>query len=70
MVRFEIRNHSDPPITFLGAKTSCSCLLVDRDLPIEIPAGSRKAIALTIRAKANPGHSTARGYVDLLLGFS
>lgn len=53
-VTFSLRNHTQRPITVLGAKPTCTCL-VTSDLPVVIPAGRAASLVVTARAGSRLG---------------
>lgn len=52
--KLRLVNLSDFPITILGSKSSCTCMLVG-DLPKSIPARGRGEVEVAYRAGAFPG---------------
>ena len=52
-VTFWVTNRSSEPITILGAKSSCTCTAAG-DLPLTIPAGATRPVAVGIHAGPKP----------------
>jgi hypothetical protein len=54
VVAFDLTNTSRQRITILGAKTLCTCVLVE-DLPLTVPPMTRRSISVAVDTKARNG---------------
>lgn len=53
-VTFSLKNYTKHPITLVGAKSSCTCLVAS-DLPVVVPPSARTELRLSARAKSRSG---------------
>lgn len=53
-VAFQLTNHYDQPVTIVGARAACGCV-VTSDLPMLIPAHGRRTIRVTVRTGQKQG---------------
>jgi hypothetical protein len=54
VIAFRIKNLLRRPVRVLGAKTSCTCLILD-DLPMTLPPTSVSAIRVRVRPRVKTG---------------
>jgi hypothetical protein len=70
LVRFELVNLSEEKIRILGVKPSCSCIVVQDELPIEIPGRGSHFLTLTVNFAGNVDqfHHSVAAFSDVAQG--
>jgi hypothetical protein len=51
---FEIVNFTGKPVTILGFRSSCTCVLVER-LPLVVPAGNKERVNVVLNSQGKSG---------------
>jgi hypothetical protein len=53
-VGFSVKNVSNDPVTIFGARSSCTCAVVDAELPVSLPPGHAYTLNVNLNPYAKP----------------